>query len=128
MNVTTLIAAALGKIVLYDADATGKPATLILETGDLDFSTVNLKEATVAQTLRRRITYWIGMGIDRHTGSERCRAGYNCPQGAASDIGLRHRSTRDVGLPRFRYQRRSRHGDLAARRMTASARKSQQNP
>ena len=61
VNVTTLIAAALGKIVLYAGDATGKPATLILETGDLDFSTVGLKEATVAQTLRRGITYWIGI-------------------------------------------------------------------
>ena len=61
VNVTTLIAAALGKIVLYAADATGRPATLILETGDLDFSTVGLKEATVAQTLRRGITNWIGI-------------------------------------------------------------------
>ena len=61
VNVTTLIAAALGKIVLYATDATGRPATLILETGDLDFSTVGLKEATVAQTLRRGITYWIGI-------------------------------------------------------------------
>ena len=61
VNVTTLIAAALGKIVLYAADPTGRPASLILETGDLDFSTVGLKEATVAQTLRRGITYWIGI-------------------------------------------------------------------
>ena len=61
VNVTTLIAAALGKIVLYAADATGRPAALILETGDLDFSTVGLKEATVAQTLRRGSTYWIGI-------------------------------------------------------------------
>ena len=61
VNVTTLIAAALGKIVLYATDATGRPATLILETGDLDFSTVGLKEATVAQSLRRGITYWIGI-------------------------------------------------------------------
>ena len=61
VNVTTLIAAALGKIVLYAADATGRPASLILETGDLDFSTVGLKEATIAQTLRRGITYWIGI-------------------------------------------------------------------
>ena len=61
VNVTTLIAAALGKIVLYAADATGRPATLILETGDLDFATVGLKEAIVAQTLRCGITYWIGI-------------------------------------------------------------------
>ena len=61
VNVTTLIAAALGKIALFAADPTGRPATLILETGDLDFSTVGLKEATVVQTLRRGITYWIGI-------------------------------------------------------------------
>ena len=61
VTVITLIAAALGKIVLYSADATGRPATLMLETGDLDFSTVGLKEATVLQTLRCGITYWIGI-------------------------------------------------------------------
>ena len=52
VNVITLIAAALGKIVPYAADASARPAALILNTGDLDFSTVGLKEATVAQTLR----------------------------------------------------------------------------
>ena len=47
VNVTTQVAAAPGKIVLYVAGATGRPASLILETGDLDFSTVGLKEAMV---------------------------------------------------------------------------------
>jgi hypothetical protein len=61
VNVTTLVASALGKIVLYAADAAGRPSTLILETADLDFSTAGLKEATVAQTLRCGITYWIGI-------------------------------------------------------------------
>ena len=60
VNVTMLIAAALGKIALYDTDATGRPATLILETGNLELSIVGLKEATVTQILRRGITYWIG--------------------------------------------------------------------
>ena len=61
VNVTTLIAAALGKIVVYSSDATGRPASLLLETGDLDFSTVGVKAATVALTLRRGITYWLGI-------------------------------------------------------------------
>ena len=52
VNVTTLIAAALGKIALYATDATGRPATLILEAGDRNFSIVGLKEATVTQILR----------------------------------------------------------------------------
>jgi hypothetical protein len=61
VHVTTLIAAARGKIVLYAADATGRPASLILETGALDCSTAGLKEATIAQTLRCGNTYWIGI-------------------------------------------------------------------
>ena len=61
VNVTTLIAAALGKIVVYSADATGRPASLLLETGDLDFATIGVKPATAAITLRRGITYWLGI-------------------------------------------------------------------
>ena len=47
VNVTTPIAAALAKVVRYAADATGRPAWLILKTGNLDFSTVGLKDATI---------------------------------------------------------------------------------
>jgi Protein of unknown function (DUF2793) len=61
VNVTTLIAGALGKIVVYSADATGRPASLLLETADLDFSTAGVKAAAVALTLRRGITYWLGI-------------------------------------------------------------------
>ncbi|WP_413874577.1 DUF2793 domain-containing protein [Albidovulum sp.] len=61
VNVTTLIAGALGKIVVYSADATGRPASLLLETADLDFSTAGVKSATVALTLRRGITLWLGI-------------------------------------------------------------------
>lgn len=61
VNVTTLIAGALGKIVVYSSDATGRPASLLLETADLDFSTAGVKPATVALTLRRGITHWLGI-------------------------------------------------------------------
>jgi len=66
VNVTTLIAGALGKIVVYSSDATGRPASLLLETADLDFSTTGVKAATVALTLRRGICYWLGI---RHSSS-----------------------------------------------------------
>lgn len=46
VNVTTLIAAAVGKIVVYISDALGRPASLLQETGDLGFSSLGLKEAT----------------------------------------------------------------------------------
>ena len=65
----------------------------------------------------------VRMGIDRHARSERRRSGHHRPQSAASDIGLRHRSIWDMGLPRIRDQRRSGNRDLAARRVTAAARK-----
>lgn len=44
VNVTTLIAGALGKIVVYSSDATGRPGPLLLETADLDFSTAGVKK------------------------------------------------------------------------------------
>ena len=61
VNVTTLIAGALGKIVVYSSDATGRPGPLLLETADLDFSTAGVKAATVALTLRRGVTCWLGI-------------------------------------------------------------------
>ena len=61
VNVTTLVAAAQGKIVVYDADASGLPNALIVETATLDFATTGIKEATVALTFRAGVTYWIGM-------------------------------------------------------------------
>ena len=61
VNVTTAVAAALGKIAVYDSDAAGRPNALITETADLDFSTVGVKTATVAITLRQGRTYWLAV-------------------------------------------------------------------
>ncbi len=61
VNVTTLLAAALGKIAVYDSDANVRPNSLIVETADLDFSTVGVKTATVAITLRQGKTYWFAV-------------------------------------------------------------------
>ena len=69
----------------------------------------------------------IGLGIDCHARSERWRAGHHGPQSAAPDFGLRHRGTRDVGLPLLRDQRRAGHGDLAAGGVTGSKRRSEQD-
>ncbi len=58
---STLVAAAQGKFVVYDADAAGKPGNLIVETATLDFATTGIMEATVALTFRAGVTYWTGM-------------------------------------------------------------------
>jgi hypothetical protein len=61
VNVTTAVASALGKIVVYASDANGRPAALILETGDLDFSTTGVKTATISQNLYAGRTLWLGI-------------------------------------------------------------------
>ena len=64
VHVTVALAAALGKIAVYASDALGRPNALIIETADLDFSTVGVKTGTVALTLRQGRTYWLAI---RHT-------------------------------------------------------------
>jgi len=61
INCTTAVAASTVKIVLYASDTNGKPAALIVETATLDTSSTGVKEATVSQTLRKGVTYWVGV-------------------------------------------------------------------
>jgi hypothetical protein len=61
VNVTTAVAGALGKVVVYEADEQGRPAGRITETGNLDFSAVGAKEATVAVPFKKGKQYWIGI-------------------------------------------------------------------
>jgi len=61
VNVTTAVASALGKLVVYQSDAAGRPDVKLAETGDLDFGTTGLKAASVPMTLWGGTTYWIGL-------------------------------------------------------------------
>jgi hypothetical protein len=61
VNVTTAVASALGKIVVFGSDAKGRPDAKLAETADLDFSTTGVKDGTVALTLRKGRTYWLGI-------------------------------------------------------------------
>ena len=61
VNVTTAVAAAVGKIVVYASDAFGRPSTLVVETADLDFATVGVKTATIAQSFYAGRTIWLGI-------------------------------------------------------------------
>ncbi|PSJ60337.1 DUF2793 domain-containing protein [Mesorhizobium soli] len=60
-NVTTAVASAQGKIVVYESDARGRPSGRITETGTLDFSTAGAKEATVSLAFRKGVQYWLGL-------------------------------------------------------------------
>ena len=61
INCTTLLAAALGKMVIYSSDVDGRPNVLLTETATVDLSTVGVKTATAALTLRQGLTYWLGL-------------------------------------------------------------------
>lgn len=70
LNVTTLIAAALGKVVVYSADADGRPDALILETGTFDFSTNGTKTIAASQAFVAGTLYWVGV---RHSSTATLR-------------------------------------------------------
>lgn len=61
IKVTTLIAGALCKIVVYDSDENGRPDQRITETGDLDCSTTGDKIATVSIAFKKGKQYWLGV-------------------------------------------------------------------
>jgi hypothetical protein len=61
INCTTAVAGALARILIYGSDANGRPDALLLETADLDLSTIGVKAATVALSLRQGRTVWLGI-------------------------------------------------------------------
>ncbi len=61
VNCTTAVAAALCKLVVYEALPNGQPGSLLLETGTADLSTVGNKVLTASLTLYRGRTYWLGV-------------------------------------------------------------------
>ena len=61
INVTTAVAAAQGKLVVYGSNVSGQPTTRLFESAALDFSTTGFKTATLSVTFRKGQVYWIGM-------------------------------------------------------------------
>lgn len=62
VNVTTLIASALGRCVVYSSNSQGRPSTRVLYgSADLDFGSTGLKEHTVTFTFQAGVLYWVGL-------------------------------------------------------------------
>jgi hypothetical protein len=80
INVTTAVAAALARVIVYGSDASGRPDLLLLESADFDCSTNGARAANVALTLRRGTVYWIGI---RHSANATLSA---WPAAATPDI------------------------------------------
>lgn len=59
--VTTAVAASVAKFVVYDCDPNGRPNARLLETADVDCSTIGAKTASATLTLRSGLTYWLGV-------------------------------------------------------------------
>lgn len=60
-NCTAAISGALGRLLVYSADALGRPDALLLETADIDLSTTGSKSVPGALALLQGRTYWLGM-------------------------------------------------------------------
>ena len=61
INVTTAVAAALAKVVVYGSDINGRPDARLGETADIDCSIAGVRTATLALTLIAGVTYWFGI-------------------------------------------------------------------
>lgn len=60
ISVSTAVASALAKIVIYDSNDDGVPNNLLYESGDIDCSTTGGKEQTVDITFDANRVYWLG--------------------------------------------------------------------
>jgi hypothetical protein len=60
-QVTTAVASALSKFVVYSSLATGYPDSVLLETGTVDCSTTGFKSISAVQTFKAGVLYWIGI-------------------------------------------------------------------
>ncbi|MGZ3306261.1 MAG: hypothetical protein ACXU8U_10420, partial [Asticcacaulis sp.] len=61
VNVTTGVAGAKAKLVIYDADAMGRPGSLLIETADIGCAAAGPATAAVSLTFRRGRQYWLGV-------------------------------------------------------------------
>jgi hypothetical protein len=62
VSVSTLLAASNAKCVIYAADSSGRPATLLRETGDISAAAAATVMAAITSiTLTAGTTYWIGV-------------------------------------------------------------------
>jgi hypothetical protein len=95
VEVTTLIAAALGRIVVYSCDADGWPDALLYESADLDFSTLGAKTGA-GFTFAANTPYWVGL---HHSSTAAIRA---IAVGALTplDIGVGSGTNTQAGLLR----------------------------
>lgn len=68
--VSTGVASALAKVVIYSSDANGWPDTLLYESGNLDCATTGMKEATLTFSFASGVQYWVGV---RHSSTATLR-------------------------------------------------------
>jgi hypothetical protein len=80
--VSTAVAGALAKVVIYNSDTNGWPGTLLFETADLDCSTAALREDIVSFTFQAGVKYWLGV-VHNSTATLR-----TIPVSSAVNLGL----------------------------------------
>jgi hypothetical protein len=68
--VSTAVASALAKVVVYSSDAAGKPAALLYESANLDCATTGFKQVAASLSFAANTVYWLGV---RHSSTATLR-------------------------------------------------------
>lgn len=68
--VSTAVASAQAKVVIYSSDSNGWPDTLLHETAALDCGSTGMKEETLTFTFNSGVQYWVGV---RHSSTATLR-------------------------------------------------------
>lgn len=61
ISVSTAVASSLAKVVIYSADADGRPSTILAESADIDCSTTGTKTTALSLSFTAGRIYWIGV-------------------------------------------------------------------
>lgn len=78
VRVSTAVAASKARVGVWEIAPDGEPGQLILESGDLDTTTLGLKSSAVTATRITAGWYWVGLLADAAVGMWRYEAG-NAP-------------------------------------------------
>lgn len=61
LNVTTAVASALAKVVIYGTDSWGRPDAKLVETADIGLDVAGVRTGAAVVTLRQGLNYWLGV-------------------------------------------------------------------
>jgi len=88
--VSTAVASALVKIVVYDSNALGMPGELLFEGTNLDAGSTGYKSSAFSHTFKAGRVYWLGVRSSSTATLRTVAAGASIPLAVASNAGTNY--------------------------------------